>query len=178
MSYATLDEAWPEGDFPSTYAVYGGLRPELNRPAPETDSSSCPTGFDEHDILPCSVPSLLSARDTFSDTKPVYPYSSEWMHNNHTPKSSSSRRRKHLYNDSDSDSGSISDSEYTNPVSRRRHAPECGQASSHLRECARCQERYLNPASGLFWWLEGRDAFIMIGGLILLTLLGILIKRS
>lgn len=208
MSYAPLDEAWPEGDFPSTYAVYGGLRPELNRPPPEeADDSQCGnianlTGFDQHDILPCSVPSLIGSRDTFNgshDSKQYDDaYSTGWMGYNchkpsNSPKESSQKalavlqpkRKKQSVrfesdsdndnSDNDNDNNSDSDNSNIRYTSRNR---SCHDTTNHFKRCSECRERYISEPTGLFWWLEGRDAFIMIGGLILLTLVGILIKRS
>lgn len=191
MSYAPIDEAWSESDFPSTYAVYSGLRPELNRPEPVPVSPNVPCGFDQADILPSSVPSLLTAGDTLSETPKFQKSGTEtgWMYNMHKPTPMVTRRRRNIplmhsdHSDEDSEYESLTTPMTTVPVTttrRRRRiiTPECSETGSHLRECQRCQALYFQTPTGYLWWLDGRDAFIMIGGLILLTLVGILIKRS
>lgn len=191
MSYAPIDEAWEGSDFPPTYAVYSGLRPELNRPEPEATSPNVPCGFDQADILPSSVPSLLSSGDTFSETPKSREPGTEtgWMYNMYNPVPMVTRRRRNSpsshspHSDEDSDYESLVTPMTTIPATRRRYrrralVPECNETISHLRDCQRCKSLYFQTPTGYFWWLDGRDAFIMIGGLILLTLVGILIKRS
>jgi hypothetical protein len=171
MSYAPIDEAWPqtetEDEYPATYAVYGGLRPELNRPVDNEGIVSGPVGFGRGSICPNSS---LNESDTFSQkATPV----SRQMHNTRK-----SRRTP--------PSIVLPESDYSIQQRRRSHSHSRLEHPNHFlhnespmipHECSCYQQMYLQP-NGIFWWLDSRDAFIIIGGLVLLTLVGILIKRS
>lgn len=178
MNYAPIDEAWsqmdPDNEYPSTYAVYGGLRPELNRPVDIEGVVNGPIGFDRGGLCPNSS---LNESDTFSQlATPI-------IRNNHETRKS--RRASIPIPEVDN----ALESGYESPIPRKRRTRNMSISNllNHFntnrlpedhRECLWCQQMYSHQPTGVFWWLDSRDAFIIIGGLVLLTLVGILIKRS
>jgi hypothetical protein len=62
----------------------------------------------------------------------------------------------------------------------KRHLDGRESTLQHLRKCRRCRHKYLEEEepTGIFWWLDSRDAWIIMGGIAVLTLAAVLIKRS
>jgi hypothetical protein len=203
MSYAAITEAWGDGSpvdtrnrafnppdfhqsisggdsYSESYGTYAATnqlqlqRPEFSRP-PE-DQHSAPglpqplaSGHNEEyfmghaSVSPSSLqqrsPHMLLSQDDAMSSHQVSDDENMMMQHARLP-----RRGKRLAT--------------LKPHTSPHNGDECEDLHLHLRSCAECRARFLKPTTGVFWWLETRDACIFIGGLLLLTTLGILIKRS
>jgi len=177
-NYAPIDEVWPQTDdestFRSTYAVYGAQpRPELHRP----ETTRCgPIGFQADDILATSQShGQIPQEPTFTRQERQISPRAVSSEPRTVPVHSRCRSRS-VDMDADMDLGQF--------LHRRssHQSHRCTSIMDHVRDCRHCRDYYRDfymvPQSGMFWWLESRDAFILIGGLIVLVLAGILIKRG